>query len=209
MLGLYLSLALAVSQPVVLTPAEDPPASPTTEQTPPAAEPLYEDVTLESTDAIVTEEDYAASYVNYMAPPETVDATPVFSISETRLASDTELALTLARIENAIDQCVNFREIIESRIGERPGSYSVNTEWVTAYQNCILQRKADLDLFKVVLERRYASIVVGSEEESVTRLTDLVDRLNIRHSHLSLKLRQEIRLQKKFVAYYNTGKKSY
>ena len=209
MLEYILTALLILSQPVPLEPVDQVATKTEPAETAASTPSLYEEAEIEDTDDIVTEEDFAASYVNYMAPPDTIKAEPAFTATGTRTASDTELALALARIDSAIDQCIKFRQIIETKIGDRPGSYSVNTEWMTAYQNCILQRKSDLNRFETVLERRYASIVVGNEQESVTRLTDLVDRLNVRHSQLSRKLRLEIRLQKKFVAYYNTGQKNY
>lgn len=158
---------------------------------------------------IITEEAFAASYINYLAPPETMAAKQTFSAQSLRFASTTELAVLLAQLTDQTSNCTRAREQVEQRIGTRPGSYSVNTGWVRAYQNCLLQRKKELVLFEQALTKRYLSLIEGGGEEGATQLTGLVDRLSQKHSALKLQVRREIRLQKKFVAYYNSGQKDY
>ena len=148
-------------------------------------------------------------YTNYMKEPETVEATPTVNASDLRLTQDIELGLSLSSIERALSDCVDQRKTLEIKIGDQPGSYSVNKVWVKKYQNCLLQRDADIDVFGAALSQRYEATISGAGAESISSLTPLLDRLKIKHSEISRKIDEEVRLQKQFVQYYNTGERSY
>ena len=187
----------------VTTTVETPVSAPAEVQDP------FEETTLEHPDDIVTEAQYAEDYINYMAPPDTENPAADTTREKLQVASDVEVAITLANIERSLKTCQELRETIENKIGDRPGSYSIDKGWVGKYQKCLLQRKTDLDLVGDKLQQRYVSIIEGGGEEGATQLTDFVDKMNTKQSQLILDTVKEIRLQKKLVQYYNTGQKDY
>ncbi len=160
-------------------------------------------------DKVITEEQFAATRINYLAPPEIIEAYTELDQKVMRFHSEIELAATLADVNRAVDRCITLRETLEPQIGTRAGSYSVHTHWVKAYQNCLMQRRADLNVFGDVLQTLYVSTIESGGGEGATTLTALIDRLRSRHSTTARRLDQEMKLQKQFVTYYNTGVKTY
>ena len=174
-----------------------------------AQDALFEETMLEHPDNIMTEEQFAENYVSYAIPPDTKDAISDVTAAQLRFVSDIELARALPQIKHSFSICVALRNTIEERIGDRPGSYSVDKGWVGKYQNCLLQRKTDLDIIGNAIQSRYVSIIEGGGSEGATLLTHFIDKLSIKQSDLILLVNKELRLQKKFVVYYNTGAKDY
>lgn len=170
---------------------------------------LVEEQSLESTEEIVTEEDYVLGYVNYRLPPETTEATPLVTAGELRLATEIDLNKSISALEEALQKCIDMREAIEARIGDIPGSRNVDTGWPVAYNNCILQVHRDGRTISDVLTKRRMQIVASGQDEGATLLTSMIDRLITRHSAIKRRISAEMNLVPLFFAYYNTGVRDY
>ena len=166
-------------------------------------------VPLEHPDEIVTEEIHAQTYINYLALPETTEAVTSLDVQQLRYKSEIELAAELSRLEADTAGCISLRGDLEAEIGDGPGSWFVNPAWVKLYQNCVLQNRRDLRSFGVFLEQRLANIISTGGEEGATLQTELIDRLRAKHSAATRVIDQELRTQRKFVSYYNTGERNY
>lgn len=175
-----------------------------------AVEPgLVEEQALESTDEIVTEEDFVLSYVNYRLPPETTEATPLITAEELRLASEIDLNKAITALDEALQSCIDMREGIEAQIGDIPGSRNVDTGWPVAYNKCVLQVHRDGRTINDVLSKRRMQIVATGQDEGATLLTSMIDRLVTRHSAVKRRISNEMDLVPQFFAYYNTGTRDY
>ncbi len=166
-------------------------------------------VPLEHPDEIITEEIHAQTYINYLALPETTEVATSLDIQQLRYKSEIELAAALSSLEADTAGCISLRGDLETEIGDGPGSWFVNPAWVKLYQNCVLQNRRDLRNFGIFLEQRLANIIATGGEEGATLQTELIDRLRAKHSAATRVIDQELRTQRKFVSYYNTGEKTY
>ena len=173
------------------------------------AQEKVKEVPLIHPDEIVTEEEFDAQYINFLQLPENIDAAPAVDGSELRFQTDLELIETIGALDAAISDCIDLRTAMEQRIGPRPGAWTVKKEWVATYQNCLLQRKADLRVLGAALQNRYAAVVQSGGDEGATTLTDLIDRMRVRHSEIRQHLNAELEIQKDFVAFYNSGVRNY
>ena len=184
------------------------------------AQEKVKEVPLIHPDEIVTEEEFDAQYINFLQLPENIDAAPAVDGSELRFQTDLELiegtagdlgidAMHISALDAAISDCIDLRTAMEQRIGPRPGAWTVRKEWVATYQNCLLQRKADLRVLGAALQNRYAAVVQSGGDEGATTLTDLIDRMRVRHSEIRQHLNTELEIQKDFVAFYNSGVRNY
>ncbi|WP_306253212.1 hypothetical protein [Parvularcula sp. IMCC14364] len=168
-----------------------------------------ESETLEHPDEIVTEEIHAQTYINYLSPPESTNYTSEIDISRMRLLSEIDLAAVLAELDRQVQGCTDLRVSMENEIGGGPGSWFVNPLWVKKYQNCVLQKRTDLRKFGNVLKLVLDSRVIEGGEQGATLRTELIDRLRARHSQSTQRIDQELKTQRQFVTYYNTGEKTY
>lgn len=164
---------------------------------------------LESVDEIVTEEEAVLTYVNYMAPPESVEATPILTPSELAYASEINLNRAVSALEEALASCIAMRHELEQRIGPKPGTWTINQEWLRAYNNCVLQRHREARSLETAINTRRAEIIANGEDEGATLLTGLIDRIVTRHSKAKVAIAEEMRMVPKLFSFYRTGKADY
>ena len=197
------------------TSADDAEQKMATDPTPPMIEettseaapgqPLTEPVPLEKVEAMQTEEQYADGYVNYKAAPDTGALETLFEQDMLEFDSEVNLAVRLNRIEKEIAKCQVVRNDVEKIIGDRPGSYSVDIGWVKVYQNCLVQRRNEMDRLLKKVNQRQAEIVTAAGDDGASRQWDMIARVNARYSEVRLHLNSEFKRQADFVEYYNTG----
>ncbi len=168
-------------------------------------QPLTEPVPLEKVEAMQTEEQYADGYVNYKAAPDAGALETLFEQDMLEFDTEVNLAVRLNRIEKEIAKCQAVRNDVEKIIGDRPGSYSVDIGWVKVYQNCLVQRRNEMDRLLKKVNQRQAEIVTAAGDDGASKQWDMIARVNARYSEVRLHLNSEFKRQADFVEYYNTG----
>lgn len=164
---------------------------------------------LGSTEDIVTEAEFADNYVNYLAPPESVETVALYPSTVPEFATAVELALEMKRLEQAAGECARLRRTLEERIGNNYGSYSVETQWVKKYQNCVMTRRSDIAKLAPSITNARQAAIETLGDEGATLEFEFLDKLAIRYSDIRRTHEEEVRLKSQFVAYYNSGVKGY
>ncbi len=168
-----------------------------------------EEEALEAVENMQTEEEFAETFINYQAPPNSTDVDSLFNQQMLDFPSEVDLVIHLNAIESEVAKCQQLRSEIESRIGDRPGSYNVNIGWVKSYQNCLVQRRNEMDRLLKSMNKLQTETLSNAGDEGATTAWDLIAKLNARFSEVRLALNSEFRTQASFVEYYNTGVKVY
>lgn len=144
----------------------------------------------------------------YFAPPPSLVTQTVFDDSDVAGAGALTLASTLGEVEEALALCKRMRYQMEALIGDTYGSYTVHPGWLKAYQECILTRDAEVKRLGAAIDARERALLDGADAESAQRAADVMARLAIYHLQVKTSVREEVRAQKDFVRYYNTGNRS-
>ena len=149
----------------------------------------------------------------YFAEPPQEEAAEAVSAETLDGAGAVALAISLGRVEEALEECRGLRRDMQRLIGDTYGSYSVNPGWLKRYQSCVLARSEETRAIGTAIRLRQRELIAantdadeGTEEaEAALRAADLMARLSARQSAVKLAIRREARKQKALVQYYNTG----
>lgn len=142
---------------------------------------------------------------HYFAPPTQTDAVALISEPELAAAGPISLSFEMREVEQGLKACTAMRTQMETLLGDKHGSYSVHPDWVEGYQNCLLTRYDEILTLGDTLMTRETELISGQTAEDAVRTADAMAHLKVYQLKIKRAVFKEVKNQKDFVVFYNTG----